>query len=162
MFENIKPSEQIHTVALPIEIARTLDDVYFYNDIKDTGIIIEGSHGAYRCLHDKHIREMYEPIQKQWYTEFKRRYPDFELLTADDYLRERNFDDSFFSVCFETNLSDEDIWRLVDSVVNNSATDDQILIAKEKAEKARIENEKFVRENMGKNNDIYVSVNSKR
>lgn len=148
MFENIKPSKPIHTIALPSRIEHIIDEVYFYNNIEDTGIIKKGSHGAYRCLHDKRIREMYEPIQKQWYAEFKRRYPDFELPTADAALRELNFDDSFFSVCFETNLSDEDIWRLVDCAVNNSETDAQMLIAKEKAAKAEIENEKFIRENL--------------
>ena len=148
MFENIKPSKPLHTIALPIEIEDIIHEVYLYNNIEDTGIIIKGSHGAFRCRHDKRIREMYEPIQKQWYAEFKRRYPDFELPTVVDALRELNFDDSFFSVCFETNLSDEDIWCLVDCAVNNSETDAQMLIAEEKAAKARIENEKFIRENL--------------
>lgn len=148
MFENIKPSEPIHTVALPIEIAGTLDDVYFYNNIKDTGIIIEGNHGAYRCLHDSHIYETYGPLQKQWYTEFKRRYPDFELPTIDEISRKRHFDDSVLSKCFETNLSDKDIWTLVDRIINNSDTDTQMLIMKEKLKESEIRNEKFIQENL--------------
>lgn len=91
---------------------------------------------------------MYGPIQKQWYTEFKHRYPNFELPTVGDAFRELNFDDSVLSRCFETNLSDKDIWKLVDCAVNNSETDAQMLLAKEKAAKAKIENEKFIQENL--------------
>lgn len=148
MFENIKPSEPIHTVALPGEIARTLDDVYFYNNIKETGIIIEGNHGGYRCLHEPRIYEMYGPLQKQWYTEFKRRYPDFELPTISNTSLTHHFDDSVLSRCFETNLSDKDIWKLVDRIINNSDTDTQMLIMQEKRKESEIRNEKFIQENL--------------
>ena len=109
MFENIKPSEPIHTVALPGKIARKIHEVYAHGDIGDTDIIIKGNHGGYRCVHEPRIYEMYGPFQKQWYDEFRRRYPDVELPTMLDIEPYNKFDDSVLSSCFETNLSDEDI-----------------------------------------------------
>ena len=91
---------------------------------------------------------MYGPIQKQWYAEFKRRYPDFELPTIGDTSRKLHFDDSVLSRCFETNLSDKDIWTLVDRIINNSDTDTQMLIMKEKLKESEIRNEKFIQENL--------------
>lgn len=148
MFENIKPSKPIHTVALPGEFTRTLEDVYFYNNIKDTGIIIKGNHGGYRCFHEPRIYKMYGPLQKQWYKEFKRRYPDVELPSVPNIKPYSDFDDSVLSSCFETNLSDDDIWQLVDCIINKSETDTQLLLTAKKLAEAKIENEKFIRENL--------------
>lgn len=47
MFERIKPTTQIRTVALPGDIANTLQYVYLCNKIEKRGIIIKGNHGAF-------------------------------------------------------------------------------------------------------------------
>ena len=46
MFERIKPTTQIRTVALPGDIADTLQYVYLCNKIEKRGIIIKGNHGG--------------------------------------------------------------------------------------------------------------------
>ena len=76
MFENIKPSELIHTIALPGQIARKLHEVYAHGDIGDTDIIIEGNHGGYRCVHEPHIYAKYGPLQKSGMTN-----SDADILT---------------------------------------------------------------------------------
>ena len=148
MFENIKPSEPIHTIALPGQIARKLHEVYAHGDIGDTDIIIEGNHGGYRCVHEPHIYAKYGPLQKKWYDEFRRRYPDVELPTMLDIEPYNKFDDSVLSSSFETNLSDEDIWKLVDCIVNHSDTDAQIIYTTAKLKKIRAEHKKIVQENL--------------
>ena len=148
MFENIKPSEPIHTVALPGKIARKIHEVYAHGDIGDTDIIIKGNHGGYRCVHEPRIYEMYGPLQKQWYDEFRRRYPDVELPTMLDIEPYNKFDDSVLSSCFETNLSDEDIWKLVDCILIYSETDAQFIYTTAKLKKARIENKRIIQENL--------------
>lgn len=148
MFENIKPSKPIHTVALPGSFAEKIQDVYIYGDIGDTDIIIEGNHGGYRCVHEPRIYKMYGPLQKQWYDEFRRRYPDVELPTVPNIKPYNQFDDSVLSSSFETNLSDEDIWKLVDCIVNHSDTDAQIIYTDAKLKKIRAEHEKIVLENL--------------
>ena len=141
MFENIKPSEPIHTVALPGSFAETIHDVYAHGDIGDTDIIIEGNHGGYRCVHEPRIYKMYGPLQKQW-------YPDVELPTVPNIKPYNQFDDSVLSSCFETNLSDEDIWKLVDCIINHSDTDAQIIYTEAKLEKMDAELQKIILENL--------------
>ena len=50
MFERIKPTTQIRTVALPGDIADTLQYVYLCNKIEKRGIIIKGNHGGLRVV----------------------------------------------------------------------------------------------------------------
>ena len=133
---------------MPGSFAKKIHDVYAHDDIGDTDIIIEGNHGGYRCVHEPHIYEMYGPLQKQWYDEFRRRYPDVELPTVLDIEPYNKFDDSVLSSCFETNLSDEDIWKLVDCIINHSDTDAQIIYTKAKLKKMEEELERIIRENL--------------
>ena len=56
MFERIKPTTQIRTVALPGDIADTLQYVYLCNKIEKRGIIIKGNHGGLRVIHNARIR----------------------------------------------------------------------------------------------------------
>lgn len=133
---------------MPGSFAKKIHDVYAHGDIGDTDIIIEGNHGGYRCVHEPHIYEMYGPLQKQWYDEFRRRYPDVELPTVLDIEPNNKFDDSVLSSCFETNLSDEDIWKLVDCIINHSDTDAQIIYTKAKLKKMEEELERIIRENL--------------
>ena len=53
------------------------------------------------------------------------------------------FDDSVLSSSFETNLSDEDIWKLVDCIINHSDTDAQIIYTKAKLKKMHAELQKL-------------------
>ena len=83
MFERIKPTTQIRTVALPGNIADTLQSVYLYNKIEKRGIIIKGNHGGLRVVHNARIRDTYVPIEESWLAEFQKRFPDYELPTLD-------------------------------------------------------------------------------
>ena len=66
MFERIKPTTQIRTVALPGDIADTLRYVYLCNKIEKRGIIIKGNHGGLRVSHNARIRDTYVPIEESW------------------------------------------------------------------------------------------------
>lgn len=109
MFERIKPTTQIRTVALPGDIADTLQYVYLCNKIEKRGIIIKGNHGGLRVVHNARIRDTYVPIEESWLAEFQKRFPDYELPTS-DIAPYSQFGAVIFFSCFETNLSDEDIW----------------------------------------------------
>ena len=113
MFERIKPTTQIRTVALPGDIADTLQYVYLCNKIEKRGIIIKGNHGGLRVVHNARIRDTYVPIEESWLAEFQKRFPDYELPTS-DIAPYSQFGAVIFFSCFETNLSDEDIWTIVE------------------------------------------------
>ena len=70
MFERIKPTTQIRTVALPGDIADTLQYVYLCNKIEKRGIIIKGNHGGLRVVHNARIRDTYVPIEESWLLSF--------------------------------------------------------------------------------------------
>lgn len=72
MFERIKPTTQIRTVALPGDIADTLQYVYLCNKIEKRGIIIRGNHGGLRVVHNARIRDTYVPIEESWLAEFQK------------------------------------------------------------------------------------------
>ena len=107
MFERIKPTTQIRTVALPGDIADTLQYVYLCNKIEKRGIIIKGNHGGLRVVHNARIRDTYVPIEESWLAEFQKRFSDYELPTS-DIAPYSQFGAVIFFSCFETNLSDDD------------------------------------------------------
>ena len=80
MFERIKPTTQIRTVALPGDIADTLQYVYLCNKIEKRGIIIKGNHGGLRVVHNARIRDTYVPIEESWLAEFQKRFHTANLV----------------------------------------------------------------------------------
>lgn len=82
MFERIKPTTQIRTVALPGDIADTLQYVYLCNKIEKRGIIIKGNHGGLRVVHNARIRDTYVPIEESLLAEFQKRFP-ITIATSD-------------------------------------------------------------------------------
>ena len=152
MFERIKPTTQIRTVALPGDIADTLQYVYLCNKIEKRGIIIKGNHGGLRVVHNARIRDTYVPIEESWLAEFQKRFPDYELPTS-DIAPYSQFGAVIFFSCFETNLSDEvkrkldglfaeDIWTIVEIIINDDDSDRELLYTKMR-EKAAEENNRF-------------------
>ena len=125
MFERIKPTTQIRTVALPGDIADTLQYVYLCNKIEKRGIIIKGNHGGLRVVHNARIRDTYVPIAP---------YSQFGAVI-------------FFS-CFETNLSDEDIWTIVEIIINDDDSDRELLYTKMRKKAAEENNRFYILENL--------------
>lgn len=147
MFENIKPSTPIHTAALPGNIADMLRSVYLFNRIEKKGIIIKGNHGGLRVVHNARIRDTYVPIEKSWLAEFVKRFPDYEL-PASDITPYNQFGAIIYFSCFETNLSDEDIWRLVGIIIDDNDSDRELLYTKIRIKAAEENNRLFVLENL--------------
>lgn len=136
MFERIKPTTQIRTVALPGDIADTLQSVYLYNKIEKRGIIIKGNHGGLRVVHNARIRDTYVPIEESWLAEFQKRFPDYELPTL-DIAPYSQFGAVIYFSCFETNLSDEDIWTIVEMIINDDDSDRELLYTKMRKKQLR-------------------------
>lgn len=147
MFERIKPTTQIRTVALPGDIADTLQYVYLCNKIEKRGIIIKGNHGGLRVVHNARIRDTYVPIEESWLAEFQKRFPDYELPTS-DIAPYSQFGAIIFFSCFETNLSDEDIWTIVEIIINDDDSDRELLYTKMRKKAAEENNRLFVLENL--------------
>ncbi len=147
MFERIKPTTQIRTVALPGDIADTLRYVYLCNKIEKRGIIIKGNHGGLRVVHNARIRDTYVPIEESWLAEFQKRFPDYELPTS-DIAPYSQFGAVIFFSCFETNLSDEDIWTIVEIIINDDDSDRELLYTKMREKAAEENNRLFVLENL--------------
>ena len=147
MFENIKPTTQIHTIALPGDIADTLRYVCLCNRIEKKGIIIKGNHGGLRVAHNARIRDTYVPIEESWLAEFVKRFPDYEL-PALDIAPYNQFGAIIYFSCFETNLSDEDIWRLVEIIIDDNDSDRELLYTKMREKAAEENNRLFVLENL--------------
>ena len=147
MFERIKPTTQIRTVALPGDIADTLQYVYLCNKIEKRGIIIKGNHGGLRVVHNARIRDTYVPIEESWLAEFQKRFPDYELPTS-DIAPYSQFGAVIFFSCFETNLSDEDIWTIVEIIINDDDSDRELLYTKMRKKAAEENNRLFVLENL--------------
>ena len=147
MFERIKPTTQIRTVALPGDIADTLQYVYLCNKIEKRGIIIKGNHGGLRVSHNARIRDTYVPIEESWLAEFQKRFPDYELPTS-DIAPYSQFGPVIFFSCFETNLSDEDIWTIVEIIINDDDSDRELLYTKMREKAAEENNRLFVLENL--------------
>lgn len=147
MFERIKPTTQIRTVALPGDIADTLQYVYLCNKIEKRGIIIKGNHGGLRVVHNVRIRDTYVPIEESWLAEFQKRFPDYELPTS-DIAPYSQFGAVIFFSCFETNLSDEDIWTIVEIIINDDDSDRELLYTKMRKKAAEENNRFYILENL--------------
>lgn len=147
MFERIKPTTQIRTVALPGDIADTLQYVYLCNKIEKRGIIIKGNHGGLRVVHNARIRDTYVPIEESWLAEFQKRFPDYELSTS-DIAPYSQFGAVIFFSCFETNLSDEDIWTIVEIIINDDDSDRELLYTKMRKKAAEENNCFYILENL--------------
>ena len=104
-------------------------------------IIIKGNHGGLRVPHNARIRDTYVPIEESWLAEFQKRFPDYELPTS-DIAPYSQFGAVIFFSCFETNLSDEDIWTIVEIIINDDDSDRELLYTKMR-EKAAEENNRF-------------------
>ena len=87
------------------------------------------------------IRDTYVPIEESWLAEFQKRFPDYELPTS-DIAPYSQFGAVIFFSCFETNLSDEDIWTIVEIIINDDDSDRELLYTKMR-EKAAEENNRF-------------------
>ena len=97
--------------------------------------------------HNARIRDTYVPIEESWLAEFQKRFPDYELPTSDIALYSQFGAVIFFS-CFETNLSDEDIWTIVEIIINDDDSDRELLYTKMREKAAEENNRLFVLENL--------------
>lgn len=80
-------------------------------------------------VHNARIRDTYVPIEESWLAEFQKRFPDYELPTS-DIAPYSQFGAVIFFSCFETNLSDEDIWTIVEIIINDDDSDRELLYTK--------------------------------
>ena len=117
------------------------------NKIEKRGIIIKGNHGGLRVSHNARIRDTYVPIEESWLAEFQKRFPDYELPTS-DIAPYSQFGAVIFFSCFETNLSDEDIWTIVEIIINDDDSDRELLYTKMREKAAEENNRLFVLENL--------------
>lgn len=75
------------------------------------------------------------------------RFPDYELPTS-DIAPYSQFGAVIFFSCFETNLSDEDIWTIVEIIINDDDSDRELLYTKMRKKAAEENNRFYILENL--------------
>ena len=97
--------------------------------------------------HNARIRDTYVPIEESWLAEFQKRFPDYELPTS-DIAPYSQFGAVIFFSCFATNLSDEDIWTIVEIIINDDDSDRELLYTKMRKKAAEENNRFYILENL--------------
>ena len=80
------------------------------------------------------IRSQYFKIQKTWHEKWITKYPDVpetdEYITHDKINKKLSYDFETYGYC-KTNISEDDIWHLVDTLLYNKESDPDVIRAKE-------------------------------
>ena len=121
MFENIKPTDTTIEVALPFYIMSQISNIFYYANIKDKGLTMyDEKFGLALARKKPEIRSQYFKIQKTWHEKWITKYPDVpetdEYITHDKINKKLSYDFETYGYC-KTNISEDDIWHLVETVV---------------------------------------------
>lgn len=135
MFERIKPTDTTIEVALPFYIMSQISNIFYYANIKDKGLTMyDEKFGLALARKKPEIRSQYFDIQKTWHEKWITRYPDVpetdEYITHDKINKKLSYDFETYGYC-KTNISEDDIWHLVDTLLYNKESDPDVIRAKE-------------------------------
>ena len=135
MFENIKPTDTTIEVALPFYIMSQISNIFYYANIKDKGLTMyDEKFGLALARKKPEIRSQYFKIQKTWHEKWITKYPDVpetdEYITHDKINKKLSSDFETYGYC-KTNISEDDIWHLVDTLLYNKESDPDVIRAKE-------------------------------
>lgn len=132
MFENIKPTDTMIEVALPYHIMSQLSDVFYYANIKEKGFTMcDEKFGLALARKKASSRAPYVPVQKKWHEKWVERYPDVDKEDIPMSYFHNNISQYFetYGYC-KINISEEDVWKIVDILVYNKESDPDVLTAR--------------------------------
>lgn len=122
MLENIKATEKYIKVELPANIAAYLTAVLeFAHEKMRTEILIKNYIIGRPGLPESRIKQR-EPLQKKWFNEFSKRYPNYNQRK---YLNKKFTKTPTYAIYthFEINVSEEDLWKMVNVCIKQRFSD---------------------------------------
>lgn len=145
MFENIKPTDTVIEVALPFYIMSQISHIFYYADIKDKGFTMYDERFGLALARKKpEIRSKYFNIQKTWHEKWIKRYPEVpemgEFITHDKINKKLSYDFETYGYC-KINISENDVWHLVDTLLYNKESDPDVILTRENEIKMRRKSE---------------------